>query len=166
MYQRPSRIKKENDHSRFDCGNDSLNNFLKKFAYSAQQSNSSVTYVVVESNAIIAYYSLSYGSVACADAPERVRKGMGKYPVPILLLARLAVDKRWQGKGLGYSLLQDALLRACQASEQAGLRAVVVDAYDLNAKAFYIKYGFCPSPLDEMRLFLLMKDLKHNLGLD
>ncbi|HEY9785367.1 MAG TPA: GNAT family N-acetyltransferase [Candidatus Obscuribacterales bacterium] len=152
--------------SQFDCGKESLNQFLKKYAWQSQQSHGAVTYVAVRDKRVIGYYSVSYGSVLPDAATERVKKGMGKYPIPVFLLARLAVDKACQGQGLGYSLLQDALLRACKASEEAGLRAVVVDAIDQQAKEFYLRYGFEASPIDEMRLFLLMKDVKRTLGLD
>lgn len=165
MIEPPCRLQKEHDVSRFDCGKESPNQFLQKFAWQSQQSHGTVTYVVVQDSRVVGYYSVSYGSVLPDETAERVKRGMGKYPIPVFLLARLAVDKDWHRKGLGYSLLQDALLRAYKASKEAGLRAVVVDALDIDAKRFYLKHGFEPSPIDDMRLFLLMKDLEQTLGL-
>src|SRR5438105_1194372 len=93
-------------------------------------------------------------------SPARVAKGLARHPIPIILLARLAVDRGEQGKGLGAALLKDALLRAAQASDIIGCRAVLVHAKDQTAKAFYQRYGFEPSPVDDLHLYLLMKDLR------
>src|SRR5205807_9714306 len=112
---------------------------------------------------IVGYYTLVYGSTEWDDAPEKIRKGLGKYPIPILLLARLAIDLREKGRGLGKGLLKDALLRAVSAADIAGLRAVVVHAKDDNAKAFYEYFGFIASPTNPYRLFLTIKDIKANI---
>jgi predicted N-acetyltransferase YhbS len=103
---------------------------------------------------------LAAGSVQTDAAPARIKKGLGKYPVPIILLARLAVDQKEKGKGLGKALLKDALLRAFRASELVGCRAVLVHAKDASAQAFYSRFGFEPSPPNELHLFLLMKDIE------
>ena len=95
-----------------------------------------------------------------ADAPERLRKGLARHPVPIMLLARLAVHKEWQGKGVGRALLRDAILRTVQASEIAGIRALVVHAKDDAAKRYYEQYDFVSSPTDSLHLFVLVKDLR------
>ena len=113
---------------------------------------------------IVGYYTLVYGSVEWEDAPPKVVKGLGRYPVPVLLLARLAVDLTEKGHGLGKGLLKDSLLRAINASEIAGLRAVVVQAKDDNAKAFYEHFGFTASPTNPYRLFLSLADVKSNLA--
>lgn len=166
MIEPPRRLRKNDDRSDFDCGKESLNTFLKQFAFQNQEKhNSSVTYVATEDGKVRAYYSVAFGSVTSAEAPEKVAKGLGLYPVPIFLLARLAVDKKLHGKGWGSSLLQDAISRACKASELAGLKAIVVDAMDKDARVFYSKYSFVESPTDEMRMFLTIKDAKHTLKL-
>ena len=113
---------------------------------------------------IAGYYTLANGSVSRDDVPTRVAQGLGKYPVPITLLARLAVDSSERGKGLGRGLLKDAVLRAYQASDQVGSRAIATHAKDEAAKTFYQKFQFAPSPLNEFHLYLLMKDVKAIFG--
>lgn len=100
------------------------------------------------------------GQVARDEAPERLTKGLARHPVPIMLLARLAVDLRWQGQGAGKALLRDAMLRTLQAAEIAGIRAFAVHAKDADAKRFYEKFDFIPSPADPMHLFVLLKDVR------
>ena len=95
-----------------------------------------------------------------AEAPERIGQGLAAHPIGVVVLARLAVDRAQQGKGLGITLLQDALMRAEHAADTVGVRAVLVQAIDAAARSFYLRYGFSPSPVDEMRLMLLMKDLR------
>src|SRR5438132_962069 len=121
------------DLSGFDCGQPALNEYLQKYALANQQNRSGRTYVVARGSAVVGYYTLAAGSVEPAAAPPRVTKGLGKYPVPIILLARLAIDQREKGKGLGQALLKDALFRALQTSEMVGCRAVLVHAKDASA---------------------------------
>ena len=109
---------------------------------------------------VVGYYALAYGSVEPQVAPARVRKGLARHPIPVMVLARLAVDRSEQGRGLGEGLLKDALLRTLQAADIAGLRAVVVHAKDETARAFYERFDFVRSPIDEYHLMLLMKDLR------
>jgi GNAT superfamily N-acetyltransferase len=155
-----SLLKKEHVENRFDCGVPALNSFFEKHALQSQASNVSRTYVLSdEKNRVIGYYSLVYGSVSASEVTERIRAGTGRYPIPTIIIARLAVDQRYQGQGFGKAILKDAILRCIQASEIAGLRAIVVNAKDEKSKIFYEKYGFMPSPLDEFHLFLLMKDV-------
>jgi GNAT superfamily N-acetyltransferase len=92
--------------------------------------------------------------------PERLTKGLARHPVPILLLARLAVDDRWQGEGAGKALLKDAMLRTLQAADIAGIRAFAVHAKADEARPFYLKFDFIPSPSDPMHLFVLLKDVR------
>lgn len=144
----------------FDCGrHESLNNWLKRFALASQASESSRTYVVHLNNVVLGYYALAAGSVRREKAPARVGKAQPD-PVPVALLARLAVHKEYQGRGLGPALLKDALLRIEQAADIIGIRAVLVHAIDEQARNFYQKYGFEQSPVDELHLMLLMKDLR------
>ena len=98
------------------------------------------------------------------EVPPRVAQGLGKYPLPITLLARLAVDLSEKGKGLGRGLLKDAVLRAYQASELVGSRAILTHAKDETAKTFYERFQFAPSPLNEFHLYMLMKDIRRVFG--
>ena len=110
---------------------------------------------------MVGYYALAAASVFPADATERLLKGQPRErPVPVVLLARLAVDKEHQGRGLGQSLLRDALLRVGIAAESIGVRALIVHALNEPARAWYMGFGFQESPTDPMHLILLMKDLR------
>jgi GNAT superfamily N-acetyltransferase len=109
---------------------------------------------------IVGYHSLAVGQVTLEDAPGRSTKGLAKYPVPIMLLARLATDHRWQGKGVGKALPRDAMQRTLQAAEIAGIRALAVHAKDEEARRFYGHFDFVPSPTDPMHLFVLLKDAR------
>lgn len=102
--------------------------------------------------------------VAYDDAPERLKKGLARHPVPLMLLARLAVSQMWQGKGVGSGLLKDAMLRTIQAAEIGGIRALAAHAKNDNARAFYEHFGFMPSPTDPLHLFVLTKDLLRIIG--
>jgi GNAT superfamily N-acetyltransferase len=160
----PSVLTAAHDLSAFDCGVVDLNDFLRKHALAGVGSGSARTYVALRGARVVGYYSLAYGAVTPDEAPERIRKGMPRHPIPVMLLARLAVDRSDQGKGLGQGLLKDALLRTAPAAEIAGLRALLVHAKDDHAKAFYLKFDFEISPAHERHLFLLMKDLRQYLG--
>lgn len=113
---------------------------------------------------MVGYYALAAGSVEHEQTPERVTKGLAKHPILVILLARLAVDRREWGRGLGAALLKDALIRAAAAAEEIGVRAVLVHAKDDDARAFYERFEFEPSPTDPLHLFLLMKDIKKATG--
>jgi predicted N-acetyltransferase YhbS len=140
-----------------------LNDYLGKFALQNHQNRSARTYVALRADRVVGYYSLAAGSVRRDDVTPRVAKGLANYPVPVFLLARLAVDQTEKGKGLGAALLKDALLRSLQAAEIVGCRAVLVHAKDQAAESFYRKYGFESSPVDEFHLYLLLKDIKATL---
>ena len=152
------------DTSQFDCGSqESLNDWLKRFALTNQKNESARTYVVHRSGSVVGYYSISAGSVSIDQVPRRVAKGIARHAVPVILLARLAVDKREQGTGLGKALLKDALARIAAAADIVGARAVLVHAIDERAKKFYEHFDFEPSPIQELQLMLLMKDLREAL---
>lgn len=144
----------------FDCGREPLNRFLVRYALQSQQAGASQTYVALVDDLIAGYYTLVFGQVEFEDAPQRLTKGLARHPVPIMLLARLAVAAAWQGKGLGAGLLKDAMLRMLQAAEIAGIRAFAVHAKDHEAKAFYERFDFEPSPSDSYHLFRLLKDIR------
>lgn len=144
----------------FDCGLDALNRFLQKHALQNQHSGGSQTYVGLADGTVIGYYALAVGSVEQEHVPERVKKGLAKHSIPIMLLARLAVDLHWQKQGVGAALLKDAMLRTLQAADIAGIRAVVVHAKDETARRFYERFDFLPSPTDPLHLFMLLKDVR------
>lgn len=148
----------------FDCGNPALNRFLIKHALQSQQSHSATTYVACKENKIIGYYSLVVGAVEHEETPERIKKGLSKHPVPLMILARLAVDRNEQGKGIGKGLLKDALLRTTQAADLAGIRALVIHAKDDEVKSWYAQFDFDSSPTDPLHLYLLIKDIKKIFG--
>jgi GNAT superfamily N-acetyltransferase len=157
------KLSKAHDLSTFDCGKESLNTWLKRYALTNQQSDSAQTYVVHRDGVVIGYYALTAGSVRPEESPERISKGLAKHPIGVILLARLATDKREQGKGLGKALLKNALLRIMSAADAIGARAVLVHAIDDEARKFYEHFGFERSLVDEFELMLLMKDLRTHL---
>jgi GNAT superfamily N-acetyltransferase len=125
----------------FDCGIDSLNDWLMRFALKNQSGGSSRTYVVCDEDQVVGYYAIVAGSVARSAAPGQIRRNMPD-PFPVLVLGRLAVDRRYQGSGMGQGLLKDALVRSLSVSEQVGARALIVHALNEGAEAFYLKHGF------------------------
>jgi GNAT superfamily N-acetyltransferase len=144
----------------FDCGQAALNQFLQRYALVNQKSNSAQTYVCCQGGVVVGFYSLAVGSVDPATAAPRVIKGISRHQVPVMILARLAMDIHHQGAGLGKALLKDALLRTAQSADIAGIRALLVHAKDETARQWYLNWEFEPSPSDPLHLFLLMKDLK------
>lgn len=144
----------------FDCGREELNRYLQRFAWQNQQAGAAQTYIGLAGDAVIGYYTLAVGHVTREEAPERLTKGLASHPVPIMLLARLAVDHRWLGQGVGKALLRDAMLRTLQAADIAGIRAFAVHAKDEEVRRFYLKFDFIPSPSDPMHLFVLLKDVR------
>ncbi|MDP2325640.1 MAG: GNAT family N-acetyltransferase [Gammaproteobacteria bacterium] len=157
------KLRPDHDLDAFDCGKEDLNRFLKRQALTNQQANSAQTYVLASDLKVFGYYSLAASSVSYDAATDRVRKGQARHPVPVILLARLAVDLTVQGKGLGAALLKDALIRTASAADTVGARALLVHAKDGDAKAFYETFGFDPSPSDPCHLLLIMKDLQRRL---
>lgn len=149
----------------FDCGEEALNIYLRKFALINNQNTSSRTYVALRANRVVGYYTLTPGSVTKEETPQRVGKGLAKHPVPVIILARLAVDKTEQGAGLGKGLLRGALLKVVHAADIIGGRALLVHAKNEQAKAFYERFGFEASPIDPFHLYLLLKDINKTLNL-
>lgn len=144
----------------FDCGKPTLNDWLVRHARQAQSSGSAKTFVVSEDDRVAGYFSLTVGQIDTLDAPERIRKGMGQYPIPVVILARLAVSLQDQGRGIGVGLLQDAIRRTLLIAEQAGIRAMLTHPIDEEAARFYTRFGFIASPLREQQLLLLLKDAR------
>ncbi len=144
----------------FDCGENALNQFLQRYGLVNQKANSAQTYVCCEGDVVVGFYSLAVGSVDSEAAPSRMMKGLARHSVPVMILARLAVDKEHQRKGLGQALLKDALLRTAQAADIAGIRRLLVHAKDESARQWYESWEFETSPTDPYHLFLMLKDLK------
>ena len=164
VFSPPELFAASHDTQAFDCGADALNQFLQRYALPNQTNGSARTFVTVTEGQVFGYYSLAAASVEHATAPARVSKGLAHHPIPMLLLARLAVDLRAQGQGLGRSLLQSALMKYLQAFEVIGCRALMVHAKDEAAARFYQGYGFESSPIDSAHLYLLTKDIRKTLG--
>src|SRR6266508_4434677 len=147
MNERPRIEKLRRDHQvdLFDCGQEALNRFLVRYAFQNQHAEASQTYVAVVGDEVVGFYTLAVAQVEYDDAPQRLGKGLARHPIPLMLLARLAVATSWQGKGLGSGLLKDAMLRTLQAADLAGIRAIAVHAKD-DARAFYERFGFVAAP--------------------
>jgi GNAT superfamily N-acetyltransferase len=158
--RRVEKLRPDHPIESFDCGREELNRYLQRFAWQNQQAGAAQTYIGLAGDAVIGYYTLAVGHVMREEAPERLTKGLARHPVPVMLLARLAVDYRWQGHGVGKALLKDAMLRTLQAADIAGIRAFAVHAKDEEARRFYVKFDFIPSPSDPMHLFVLLKDVR------
>lgn len=150
-----AKLSIEHDPSAFDCGHQTLNAFIRLHALPSQRAHISQTYV-----AVVGYHTLAVGDVSHGDAPERLAKGLPRYPVPILLLARLAVDQTWQGRGLGAALVGDAMRRTLRVADIAGVRALLAHAKDEAARRFYTHLGFEPFPGEPLILYRLLKDLR------
>ena len=157
------KLSREHDLGQFDSGDQTLNKWLVKYAWANQQSDSARTYVAVEGNRAVGYYSLTTGSIHKCESPDRVAKGLASHPIGIVLLARLAVDQSHQGKGLGKALLFDALTRIAEAADIVAVRAVMVHAINETARRFYEHFEFESSPVDPFQLLLLLKDLRKAL---
>ncbi|MEK7723543.1 MAG: GNAT family N-acetyltransferase [Acidobacteriota bacterium] len=151
-------LSKHHNRENFDCGEESLNTFLKKFARQNNERELSKTYVAVAENGdeVLGYYTISSGSIVSDNVPEN----LPRYPVPVAHLGRLAVDKKAKGQKLGEILLFDALKRIAAISEQLGIYAVEVVALNETAKKFYLKYGFKELADDELHLYLSIKTIK------
>jgi GNAT superfamily N-acetyltransferase len=150
----------------FDCGkHESLTAWLKRYTLESQKARSARTFIVHRENAVVGYYSLCAASINRNEASQRAAKGQPARPIPAILLARLAIDKSEQGKGLGKALLKDALSRSLNAANEIGSRVILVHAIDDEARKFYKKFGFETSPVNDLHLMLLMKDLEKSLVL-
>jgi GNAT superfamily N-acetyltransferase len=159
----PEHLTAAHDVSAFDSGVPDLDDWLRKRALANEETGASRTYVVCAGGRVVGFYALASGGVAQAQAPGRVRRNMPD-PVPVMMLGRLAVDRAWQGHGLGRGLLRDAVLRTLQAAEIGGIRAILVHAISEDAKRFYERYGFRDSPVDPMTLMITVADAEKALS--
>lgn len=158
----PEKLNSSHQIEGFDSGNSQLDEWLKRRALKNEMEGASRTYVLCAGETVIAYYCLANGAVVQASAPGRIRRNMPD-PIPVMVIGRLAVDRNWQGKGIGRALLRDAILRTLQAAEIAGIRAILVQAISEEAKQFYEKCGFTASPVDSMTLMIRVKDAAASL---
>ena len=158
--RRIEKLRRDHPVEGFDCGREELNRYLLRYAWQNQQAGASQTYVGIVGDTVAGFYTLAVGQVTQEEAPERLTKGLARHPVPIMLLARLAVDRRWHGQGAGKALLRDAMQRTLQAADIAGIRAFAVHAKDEEARRFYEHFNFIASPADPMHLFVLLKDVR------
>jgi GNAT superfamily N-acetyltransferase len=147
----------------FDCGKPALNDWLARHARQAQGSGSAKTYVILEDERVAGYFSLTVGQIDTLEAPDRVRKGIS-YPIPVVILARLAVSLSDQGRGIGIGMLQDAIRRSLAIADHAAVRAILTHPIDEDAARFYLRFGFEPSPVREQQLLLLLKDARRLLA--
>lgn len=163
-YDRVEPLSPDHETAGFDCGSDAQTSWLRRHAIQASQSDTSKVYVVclAGTRRVVGYYALAAGSVSHDSAPPRVTKGLGRYPVPVVLLTRLGVDTNEQGRGLGSALVRDALLQTASIAAKVGVRALLIHAETAEAADFYrrISPNFEPSPTDPLHLILLMKDLR------
>ena len=146
----------------FDCGNIPLNEYLQKYALVNQKLNISQAYVGVSDGGVIGFYTLSVASVQKEQAPKKIVRGLPRYEIPVMLIGRLAVDLRFQKKGVGIGLLKDALLRTQKVADIVGSRALIVHAKNEEVTQWCKKYDFEPSSLDDKHLFLLLKDMNES----
>ena len=150
----------------FDCGKPVLTDWLLRHARQAQANGSARTWVVADADRVCGYFSLTVGQADTLQAPERVRKGMGNFPMPVVILARLAVSLQDQGAGIGIGIgmLQEAIRRSVAIADQAGVRALLTHPIDDQAARFYQRFGFEPSPMREQQWLLLLKDARKLLA--
>jgi GNAT superfamily N-acetyltransferase len=158
----PEKLEPEHDLSSFNSGAEALDDWLRRRALPNQDSGASRTYVIRAGKRVIGYYALAAGAVAHAQAAGRTRRNMPD-PVPVMVIGRLAVDSDFQGRGLGRALLRDAVLRTMQAADIAGIRAILVHAISEEARRFYERCGFHPSPVDPMTLMITLRDAQQAL---
>jgi GNAT superfamily N-acetyltransferase len=160
----PEPLEPRHDVSSFGCGAPALDDYLIDHALTDARAGKSQTQVACRGDSVVAYYSLAAGSVEPDAATERAATGQGRQPIPVIVLARLAVDLTEQSHGLGEQMLLQALARSAEAASLIGVRAVLVHAKAGAARGFYERYGFEPSPTHPLHLLLLMKDIRRSLG--
>jgi GNAT superfamily N-acetyltransferase len=159
----PAPITADQELADFDSGESSLNEWLKKRAFKNHMSGASRCFVLCAGANVIGYYSLSAGAISHETAPKPMRRNMPD-PLPVLLLGRLAVDKRYHNQGIGQALLRDAMLRAVNVAGDAGVFALLVHALSDQAKQFYLSRGFVESPLQPMTLIMTIETIRSILA--
>ena len=163
MIRAPEPLTTEHALGGFDSGVASLDDWLRRRALQNQTSGASRTFVVCDAGLVVAYYALAASAVAPDATPGRFRRNMPD-PIPVVVLARLAITRNHQGRGLGRALFQDAASRVIHAADTIGIRGLLVHAISEEAKAFYLRLGLNPSPLEAMTLIATVADLKAIMG--
>jgi len=158
----PEPLQRTHTIDGFDSGRPELDTWLLRHALTGNAARSARTYVITdaEQRRVVGYHALAAGSIERAAGTVRAAHGMPRHPIPVVLLARLAVDRSVVGKGIGSWLLRDAMTRAVAAADTIGIRALLVHAIDENARAFYLHHGLEPSPTDPRHLMILIKDIQ------
>lgn len=164
MISAPEPLRAEHMLSSFCCGVESMDNWLKQRAMKNQVSGTSRTFVSSDGLKVLAYYSLASSAVIATAAPGRFRRNMPD-PIPVVVLGRLAVDTSLHGQGVGRALVRDAGLRVIQVADTIGIRGMLVHALSDEAREFYLRVGFEPSPVDPMMLMITLGDLVGTLSL-
>ena len=159
----PEHLTDRHDVSGFDSGVPELDHWLKRRALQNDATGASRTYVTCAGGRVVGYYALAAGTVSQQEATGRVRRNMPD-PIPVMVIGRLAVDRDYQGKALGSALLKDALLRTLNAASIGGIRAVLLHAISEDARRFYERAGFSPSPVDPMTMMITLADVERALG--
>ncbi len=159
----PTQISQEHDLTEFSCGEESLDEWLRKRALRNQESGASRCFVICVGNCVIGYYTLSAGAIGHDIAPRAMRRNMPD-PLPILLLGRLAIDKQYHNRGLGKALLRDVMLRAAHVAGSAGVFAILVHSLSESARQFYLSRGFVASPLQPMTLLMTLQTVREILA--
>jgi GNAT superfamily N-acetyltransferase len=163
QFSAPEKLTASHDVSQFECGESSLDYWLKRRAIQNEEAGASRTYVLRAGPEIAGYYAVATGAISHVEATGRIRRNMPD-PVPVIILGRLAIASKFQGCGIGTALLRDAVLRVVQAAEIAGIRAILVHAISDQAKRFYEKHGFVQSPADPMTLMITVAEASRILG--
>jgi GNAT superfamily N-acetyltransferase len=161
--QPPEPLADGHDIGDFSSGEATLDDWLRRRARANQVSGATRTYVVCDQNRVIAYYALASGAVTVESAPGRFRRNMPD-PIPVAVLARLAVDRNWQRQSIGRALFRDAAMRVAQAADAIGIRGVVVHALSEDVRNFYLALGFEPSPRQPMTPMVTLADVRAALG--
>lgn len=162
-YSTPRPISDGDDVAAFDSGEPSLDNYLRTRALANHVEGASRCFVTCRDDRVVGFYALASAAVERRTAPGKVRRNMPD-PVPVILLSRLAVDRKERGRGLGKHLLRDAIVRCVQVADVIGVRAILVHALHDEARSFYAHFDFEPSPTDPLHLMLLIKDARALLG--
>jgi len=157
QFSAPEKLTASHDVAQFECGEPTLDAWLKRRSLQNEESGASRTYVLSAGKEIAGDYALATGAIAHAGAAGRVKRNMPD-PVPVIIIGRLAIASRFQSRGIGMALLRDAVLRTMQAAEIAGIRAILVHAISEQAKRFYEKHGFIPLPADPMTLMITVTE--------
>lgn len=163
LISRVEKLTAQHEVEKFRCGKNALDYFLRKHALINQISESSQTYVVHRNQVVLGYITLLFGSVSLSETPPSIAENMPPYPVPVMILARWAVDKNEQKQGIGKGLLKEALLKTVAAADIAGLRAIVVDAIDDKMAEYYKGIGFIECPVGPRKLMMSIEVVRQSV---